>query len=115
MLKLSAKVFDPIGLFTPFTVTMKMLFQTLCTTSVNWDDELDGRALTGWKSLIKDLQALSDIQVPRCYFQCLNELFRTHKIHRFCDASDLAFAAVVYLRTTHSNGDIEVNLIASKT
>jgi hypothetical protein len=66
VLKLSAKVFD-IGLFTPFTVTMKMLFQTLCTTSVNWDDELDGKALTGWKSLIKDLQALSDIQVTMLF------------------------------------------------
>ncbi|CAB4026973.1 Hypothetical predicted protein, partial [Paramuricea clavata] len=107
VLKLSAKVFDPIGLFSPFTVTMKMLFQTLCTTSVNWDDELDGKALTAWKSLVKDLQALSDIRVPRCYFQRLNELFRTHEIHGFCDASDLAFAAVVYLRTAHSNGDIE--------
>ena len=92
-----------------------MLFQTLCTTTVNWDDELDGKALMGWKSLVKDLQALSDIRVPRCYFQRLNELFRTHEIHGFCDASDLAFAAVVYLRTAHSNGDIEVNLIASKT
>ena len=67
VLKLSAKVFDPIGLFAPFTVTMKMLFQTLCTTSVNWDDELDGKALTGWKSLIKDLQALSDIQVTMLF------------------------------------------------
>ncbi|CAB4007271.1 Hypothetical predicted protein [Paramuricea clavata] len=62
VLKLSAKVFDPIGLFSPFTVTMKMLFRTLCTTSVNWDDELDGKALTAWKSLVKDLQALSDIR-----------------------------------------------------
>ena len=115
VLKLSAKIFDPIGLFTPFTVTMKMLFQTLCTTSMNWDDELDGRALASWNSILGDLQALSDIRVPRCYFRCIDEPFRTHEIHGFCDASDLAYAAVVYLRTEHSIGEVDTNLIASKT
>ena len=35
VLKLSAKVFDPMGLVTPFTVNMKMLFQTLCTMGAN--------------------------------------------------------------------------------
>ena len=45
VLKLSAKIFYPIDLFTPFMDTMKMLFQTLCTTSMNCDDELEGRTL----------------------------------------------------------------------
>jgi len=52
VLKLSAKIFDPIGLFTPFTVTMKILFQTLCITSMNWDDELDRKALASWSSIL---------------------------------------------------------------
>ena len=68
VLKLSAKIFDPAGLFVPFTITMKMLFQTLCTSSINWDDDLSGKALSRWNSLVHDLRALSDIKVPRCYF-----------------------------------------------
>ena len=32
-----------------------------------------------------------------------------------CDASDLAYAAVVYLHTLHSIGEVDTNLIASKT
>ena len=115
VLKLSAKIFDPIGLFTPFTVTMKMLFQTLCTTSMNWDDEVDQKVLSSWNSIFGDLQSLSDIRVPRCYFRCINEPFRRHEIHGFCDASDLAYATVVNLRTEYSIGEVDTNLIASKT
>jgi hypothetical protein len=37
-----------------------------------------------------------------------------HKLHGFSDASNKAFAAVVYLRTEHANGDIEINLVVSK-
>ncbi len=94
---------------------MKMLFQTLCTSSINWDDDLSGKALSSWNSLVHDLKALSDIRVPRCYFSRRDDSSPTHQIHGFCNASDLAFAAVVYLRTEYNNGEVEVNLVASKT
>ena len=58
VLKLSAKIFDPIGLLTPFTISMNILFQTLCVEKVNWDESLEGEALSKWKSFINDLSAL---------------------------------------------------------
>ena len=116
VLKLSAKIFDPMGLVTPFTINMKMLFQSLCTTGVDWDDKLEGTELASWNSFIAELQALKDVKIPHCYFHHNDKLpARSYQIHGFCDASDKAFAAVVYLRTEHSNGEVETNLIASKT
>ena len=115
VLRLSTKVFDPIGLVTPFTVNMKILFQTLCTNDVKWDDDLEGKALSRWKKLVNELHALQDVRVPRCYFQCIDQLPRRHQLHGFCDASDLALAAAVYLRTEHTNGTVNVNLVASKS
>ena len=104
-----------MGLVTPFTINMKILFQSLCTTGVDWDDNLEGTALASWNSFIVDLQALNEIKVPRCYFRHTNDPPRSYQIHGFCDASDKAFAAVVYLRTEHKNGEVETNLIPSKT
>ena len=61
------------------------------------------------------LSSLKDIKVPRCYFMRKEEPHVKHELHGFSDASNKAFAAVVYLRTEHANGDIEINLVASKT
>jgi len=35
VLKLSAKIFDPLGLISPFVVQLKILFQALCVEQVN--------------------------------------------------------------------------------
>ena len=40
VLKLSAKIFDPIGFLTPYTIETKILFQELCLDKVDWDSEL---------------------------------------------------------------------------
>ena len=60
-------------------------------------------------------RGLKDVRVPRCYFKRTEEQPKSHQIHGFCDASDNVFAAVVYLRTEHRSGEVEVNLMASKT
>ena len=41
---------------------MKMLFQTLYTTSMNWDDELDGMALTSASKEVERNIRSSEIQ-----------------------------------------------------
>jgi hypothetical protein len=115
VLQFSAKIFDPIGLLTPFTIKMKVFFQELCLAKVDWDDELKGELLGKWKRLVHNLNSLKDIKVPRCYFTRKEEPRVKHELHGFSDASNKAFAAVVYLRTEHANGDIEINLVASKT
>ena len=106
--KIAAKVFDPMGLLTPFTINMKILFQSLCTKGIDWETRLEDKALTRWHSLVNDLQGLKDVRVPRCYFKRTDERPKSHHIHGFCDASDNAFAAVVYLRTEHRSGELEV-------
>ena len=112
ILKLAAKIFDPLGLISPFVIQLKMLFQTLCIQQVNWDDPLSGELLTKWRKILSQLCCLNNVQVPRCYFSgdpC------TRQLHGFCDASDRAFAAVVYLRSMYDNGCVKTVLIASKT
>ena len=42
VLKFSAKLFDPIGILSPFVIRLKILFQQLCLEKVDWDEELQG-------------------------------------------------------------------------
>ena len=55
ILRLSAKIFDPLGFLSPFVTSIKMLFQTLCKSKVSWNDELEGYLLDIRVRLTEDL------------------------------------------------------------
>lgn len=59
VLKLFAKIFDPIGLLTLFTINMRILFQILCIEKVTWDESLEGEVLVKLKSFINNLNTLN--------------------------------------------------------
>jgi len=42
VLKLTVKVFDPLGFLSPLVIRLKILFQVLCSEKVNWDQSLRG-------------------------------------------------------------------------
>ena len=102
LLKLSAKVFDPLGLLSPFTITMKCEFQSLCVEKLDWDIELQGCHQRLWKNFVSSLIQLNNVRVPRCYFN--SSMVPTDiQIHAFSDASKRAYAAVVYLRSEYED------------
>ena len=45
VLKISAKIFDPLGFLSPFTIKMEILFQILCNRKLEWDTKLAGENL----------------------------------------------------------------------
>ena len=54
------------------------------------------------------------LNIPRCYF--LKDVqVTTLQLHGFSDASEGAYAGVVYLRMEDSDGNVHVTLVASKT
>jgi len=63
VLKLSAKILDPLGLISSFVVQLKILFQVLCVEQVNWDESLTGELLTRRRSIVSELSCLNSSQV----------------------------------------------------
>ncbi|XP_028414386.1 uncharacterized protein LOC114537537 [Dendronephthya gigantea] len=114
VLKTAAQIFDPIGFLSPLTVRFKMLFQTLCKEKTKWDDELSVDMLKLYKDLLLEMEKLGGITVPRCYFVPKMKIVQV-QLHGFSDASEHAFAGVVYLRTVYESGVIVVRLIAVKS
>ena len=114
-MKISAKIFDSIGLLSPYTIQWKVLFQELCDGRAEWDDQLTDNQLKKWNSLISQLKTLNNVSIPRCYFNNTSNNLKSAELHCFSDASDRAYAAVINLRSTYDDGRIDVNLVASKT
>ena len=48
VLKLTAKIFDPLGFLSPFVIRSKILFQVLCSEKLDWDQPLRGEMNKTW-------------------------------------------------------------------
>ena len=114
LLKISAKIFDPLGLLSPFSIKWKILFQILCNENISWDKELNDEHMKAWHLLISELQTLNDVSVPKCYFEKHCKL-ESVQLHCFSDASEKAYVAAVYLRSQYVEGQVDVNSVAAKT
>ena len=112
VLKVSAKIFDPLGLLSGFTITLKCLFQSFCVDKIGWDDVLQGSYLKQWNDLLMELKALGNVSVPRCYFDSKPV---NVQLHCFSDDSKKACGALVYVRSEYTNGRVDVKLVAGKT
>jgi len=66
-----------------------------------------------WIEYVDDLPHLTGVRIPRWTGQSKENL--SLEIYGFADASNRAYAAVVYLRVIHSISNFQVNLICAKT
>ena len=109
-----ARTFDVLGWFSPTTIKMKILLQRLWELKVDWDDPLTPSIGEMWLQWRTELDALSRKPIKRCYFPKDTRIVTT-ELHGFCDASESAYAAVIYLRMIDTSGTVHISLVASKT
>lgn len=107
-----ASLFDPLGLLAPLVVAAKIFLQALWADGLNWDEPLKQHMAEYWVSYRSELSAIESLNVPRWLgYQTSN----THQLHGFCDASEAAYGAVVYLRSTNAHGMVTVRLLTART
>ena len=56
---------------------------------------------------------MNSVKIPRCYFDS-NRTVAYSQLHGFSDASDQAFTPIVYLRSSYSDGSVEVWIVGAK-
>ena len=67
-LRLLAGVYDPLGLISPVTVSVKVMFQEICRQRCGWDEQLEGGFKKGVVDWIKGLIDCHRIDVKRCVY-----------------------------------------------
>ena len=114
ILRMAVSVYDPLGFASPFTLLARMLMQKLWALKLTWDSELTGAVLEEWNLWMKEMSYLHLLHIPRSYTKAGSSA-ENRQLHIFCDAFELAFGAVAYLRDRSKYGSIDVSFIMSKT
>ena len=102
-----ARVYDPLGLVTPFLMSGRAIVQLIWLEGKKWDDPLN--EFTSKKCELWTLRAkeLVQLRIPRRVVGLLPS--RAARLTVFCDACRLGYAAVVY-----STQDGNTSLVASR-
>ncbi|XP_038215213.1 uncharacterized protein LOC119834785 [Zerene cesonia] len=108
-----ARLFDPLGWIAPVVTKAKIFIQQLWLSGIEWDSELPKSLLKDWLGFRNDLKSLAEVRISRWIRSSLSD--QCLELHGFCDASNAAFAAVVYARIIDNSGNVHVNLVTSKT
>ncbi|XP_036341119.1 uncharacterized protein LOC118750508, partial [Rhagoletis pomonella] len=106
-----AKLFDPLGWLAPIIIVAKILMQGIWREGTDWDKTVTPITLDRWKKFTHHYHEIDNIRIPRwVHFSPTDDV----EVHGFCDASEKAYAAAVYLRVTQNAKDV-VSLLLAKT
>ncbi|GBP08766.1 hypothetical protein EVAR_100643_1 [Eumeta japonica] len=106
-----SKLFDPAGWLAPCVVLAKILMQHIWIEGTGWDERITNKSLAQWKSIQSNYHYIQDIRIPRWLNFSPN---CTVQFHGFCDASEKAYAAVLYIRVVCENR-VYTHLVTAKT
>ena len=111
VLSFVASVFDPLGLFAPYTMRMRMLLKTIwAKTGHQWDPEIDDNDQAVFLLWANEMNQLPSSPLRRRYF--MSQIDRVD-LHIFSDASLDSMCIVAYMRALTSNGT-EVSFVTGK-
>lgn len=99
VLKVIGKLYDPLGILNPFTVTARIFMQEIWREGLNWEDELNEDMYEKWSIWYRQLSSIEIIKISRHYFgEHSKNAIQDCQLHCFNDASAKAYGAVIYIR-----------------
>nr|XP_014095547.2 uncharacterized protein LOC106621290 [Bactrocera oleae] len=107
-----ARLFDPTGFLSPVIVTGKIFIQRLWSAGLSWDSPLPDDLCREWLKYRSQLPELNQIRIER--WMGMIPRVQT-SFHGFCDASSHAYAAVIYAKTSNTNGAMRFTLLTART
>ena len=110
VLATTASIFDPLGLFSPAVIVYKMFLQRLWQDQLQWDQPLPANFQQEWNQMHQSLSQLFQIKMNR---KVICPSATNIQIHGFCDSSEKAYGACIYIRSIDSNQKTSCELLCS--
>ena len=106
-------LFDPLGFLSPIVIRAKSFMQSLWLKSLGWDDRLPSDLQRHWSDIAADISALKEFRLNRWVHHSPH--IKRAELVGFCDASILAYSAVVYLRIVDEEDSCFIHFIMAKS
>ena len=110
--KILSLVFDPIGLFAPFSVHMRRLLKDIWTKNrQHWDNKVEPSEEEEFLKWKEQLPLVAETSIDRRYF---NRERDKAELHLFADASEDTMCAVAYLRSQPKEYSADLAFVIGK-
>ena len=106
-----ARIYDPLGLVSPITLSGKLLYRDACNEKCPWDAPLSKGLMRNWQKW--ESQLPSQVDTPRALTP-VQEPIDNISLHAFGDASGKGVAATVYAVVTQLTR-VNQGLVAAKS
>ncbi|UYV68114.1 hypothetical protein LAZ67_5003091 [Cordylochernes scorpioides] len=96
VLSMVQRIFDPLGFCSPIFLPPKLLLQRSWGLKLGWDTPLPESMAQEFRTWLDQIKFIELIKIPRYMW---NDLIFPTEVHIFCDASQIGYGAVAYLRS----------------
>ncbi|UYV82837.1 hypothetical protein LAZ67_22001033 [Cordylochernes scorpioides] len=96
VLSMVQRIFDPLGFCAPVFLPPKLLLQRSWGLKLGWDTPLPESMAQEFRTWLDQIKFIELIKILRYMW---NDLIFPTEVHIFCDASQIGYGAVAYLRS----------------
>lgn len=89
-----SQIFDPLGLLGPVVINAKKILQQLWQLRLHWDETVPQNLHTSWLEFLAEANYTKSINISRHVILTNPEQI---ELHGFCDASESAYGAAIYI------------------
>jgi hypothetical protein len=110
VLAITASIFDPLGILSPDVIVYNIFLQKLWQDKLQWDELLPTHVQQEWNQLLQTIPTLSQLKINRKVI-CSNAT--NIQLHGFCDSSERAYRACLYICSTDNNNKTSSELCST--